>query len=518
MAQRESTIRDNLAKSLHLIEPGLTLIQKEYPLPNPFGSKGYIDILARDSFGNRVIIELKRTDQAARQAIHEIFKYVALFRESNRIPENRLRCLIVSTEWRELRVPFSELRRSSRFQVEGFLIDVDSSGCVKSATRQEPLELADNLQVFRSHAIFLFEKAPSRDAAITPLEAAIMLAGGTGGFIVSQDYIGPNAAVIYRYAAYLVPAEIPAAIRAELERSFESDGGNRNELTKEEWELGIQEEFMARVTREFALHDSFEIGYPEKFLTNLESEWIVPSIRRVGNVLSEAAASDAEIITLIKGMDGQNLIQFRKITSPRLHLDWEATQEMLVNSLRGNSSWLAACHWFSGEVQRTMPEASVSYSIYNPLNIVVSLFKLVGRNDSRFIPQMEVIATDPAKDRVVFLLGRLEWDGRTIVHSVDAALGPEIGGLAEFFFMNSVHVAWEQDDDLLHRHGLSYGTVNGEAFQGSVSYTPVRCIDTGAQINVEEVELGRNLAEFCSANEAYLRELIESVPKISAGL
>ncbi len=74
----EAALRDELATKLFLIEPGLTLIEKEHPLPNRIGAKGFIDILARDRFGNRVIMELKRSNQTARQSLHKIMKYVPL--------------------------------------------------------------------------------------------------------------------------------------------------------------------------------------------------------------------------------------------------------------------------------------------------------------------------------------------------------------------------------------------------------------------------------------------------------
>jgi hypothetical protein len=56
----EKTIRDLLVTRLDLLEPGLVHVETEHKLPNVHGSKGSIDILARDALGHRVIIELKR--------------------------------------------------------------------------------------------------------------------------------------------------------------------------------------------------------------------------------------------------------------------------------------------------------------------------------------------------------------------------------------------------------------------------------------------------------------------------
>jgi hypothetical protein len=109
------------------------LVEVNHKPPNDVGAKGFIDILARDRLGNLVIIELKRSDQDARQALFEILKYIPLFRQQHGIPAHRIRCFIVSTTWHELLVPFTEFRRLCETQTEGFCIDVDAAGNVKSA-------------------------------------------------------------------------------------------------------------------------------------------------------------------------------------------------------------------------------------------------------------------------------------------------------------------------------------------------------------------------------------------------
>ena len=84
---KEIIYRKKLAKNLEIIEQGLSLIKEEYPLlNNPLGTKGYIDILAKDICKNFVIIEIKRSQTASRQAIHELCKYIALIKHNERIP------------------------------------------------------------------------------------------------------------------------------------------------------------------------------------------------------------------------------------------------------------------------------------------------------------------------------------------------------------------------------------------------------------------------------------------------
>ena len=142
MSFNEATVRDSLASHLEILEHGLVLIEKEYRLPNTLGSSGRIDILAKDEFGNRVIIEVKRSDASARQALHELFKYSSLYRDKEGLRPGNVRSILVSTEWRELRVPFAEYLRIAQAQCEGFELEVDPDGNVVGATKHQPVELS----------------------------------------------------------------------------------------------------------------------------------------------------------------------------------------------------------------------------------------------------------------------------------------------------------------------------------------------------------------------------------------
>jgi RecB family endonuclease NucS len=121
----EARIRDLIAEHLDFIKSGLTLIEKEFRLPNLRGAAGSIDILARDRFGHLVIIEIKKSNKSAREAIHELFKYVSLIKINHKLSNDRIRCLLISTEWYELLIPFSEFAREVEYHVEGYSVILD---------------------------------------------------------------------------------------------------------------------------------------------------------------------------------------------------------------------------------------------------------------------------------------------------------------------------------------------------------------------------------------------------------
>jgi DNA repair protein RadC len=69
--------------------------------------------LAEDFYQHFVIIEIKRSDQkakeTAKEAIHQVLKYVGLFKQQMKVKESEIRICIVLTDWDELIVSFSDI-------------------------------------------------------------------------------------------------------------------------------------------------------------------------------------------------------------------------------------------------------------------------------------------------------------------------------------------------------------------------------------------------------------------------
>lgn len=120
MFKNETELRDHLAKNLDLISPGLTFLKSEYCLENSNGTGGRIDILAKDSFGHTVCIEVKRSDNSARSTLNELSKYVSLLVEQDRVPKERIRCFVISTHWAELLLPLSYFASNSEVEIKAF--------------------------------------------------------------------------------------------------------------------------------------------------------------------------------------------------------------------------------------------------------------------------------------------------------------------------------------------------------------------------------------------------------------
>jgi RecB family endonuclease NucS len=79
----EAVIRDEIAARPEMIEHDLRTIATNYHLPNSEGTRGFVDVLTQDRRGLYVVIEVKRADNTAREALHEVLKYCELLRRES---------------------------------------------------------------------------------------------------------------------------------------------------------------------------------------------------------------------------------------------------------------------------------------------------------------------------------------------------------------------------------------------------------------------------------------------------
>jgi hypothetical protein len=516
---KEGTIRDNLARKLDVLEPGLQLIATEYPLSNARGSKGFIDILAKDACGNRVIVELKRSNQAARQALHEIFKYLALFHNKERLSYGRIRCFIVSTEWDELRVPFAEFARIAQCQCDGFELRVDDDGNVLDARRHEPVMLAEPMKLFRCHSIFLFSEPSGRDNAVEDVLRAFENIGGVGCLAVAMDYHGPDAAVIYPHAVYVVIAAVGGDVLTEVTSNVIREY-DYSDADGEDVRHSVEDEIGGRHVEAIqSTWDDFEVGYPEKFSTLLRSGWKIDHIVRWGTVPTEAAADDNELARMIAGVEGENTISFHHFTTPSLGIQWNEVREKGRLCLRENDQWLRGFDYFCNWVESEHRETKVGFGIYNPLNLPITLFEFFGRSDARYLPSFEIVAVNPLERCLCSLLGRIEWDGITKPTSAEDVFTRVYGGIQEFFLAQTLHDGWVHDRACMAEHGFYYALERAEEDPEGFRSSPVEVVDHSGELKLaSKAGRGRTIEEFVAANGEYLRDLVRLIEQNSWGL
>lgn len=92
----EKDLQNYLARNLHLIESGLTLFEDEgiNGLEFPVGGR-FIDILAKDSQGNYVVVELK-VSKGYDRVVGQLLRYMAWIKKNQTEPDQSVRGIIVA--------------------------------------------------------------------------------------------------------------------------------------------------------------------------------------------------------------------------------------------------------------------------------------------------------------------------------------------------------------------------------------------------------------------------------------
>ncbi len=514
----EAKLRDYLAKHLDVLDEGLTLIEVEHKLENPFGAKGFIDILARDRFGNRVVIELKRSDATARQALHELYKYIALFRINYGLASHQIRCLIVSTEWHELIVPFAEFARTVDYQVEGYVLKVDELGTIVSASLVSLPNLSESQSLSTNHYAYLFSNVEKRNKAIAIVESALQHSGCDDFICVSMKYEGDNQYLVGWATLYVVPGKIrPEAIeelkrRARQEYELEDDA----EVDNDQIDGAFSLFFTERVTQ---VHDDFEIGYPDKFLSIQHQGWKCECIHRHGQWASDAARTDDELYRLISGEEeGTNTVLYRRMSGPHMPLHWRDFKDKAELCFQGNAAWLCGFNHICKIVEEMDSRASISVATYNPKNWLISLFKLLARGMPDYLPTFEAVVTSAGNKKAWVLIGVVTWNGVTKLGSIQDLFQGLCEDTFEFFQIHHLGGAWTLDAEITRRFGLSYQILLWDYENEPEPKPTALCYENESLVEIPKLQQCRSLEDFVLENQQLLHIVMAEISSVSIGL
>jgi Endonuclease NucS len=505
-----------LAEDLGKLEDGLELIETEYKLPNPIGGKGFIDILARDRFGLLVVIEIKRSDATARQAIHEIFKYTALLRSNHGVAEDAVRCVVLSTDWHELLVPFSELTASAPYHVDGYKIEVDDAGVCTALEPVRPIEDSGSLELCPSGLVYLYTTADEREAHRDERVRAAEEVGITDYLLIEQDYIGDSERVIYPFADCFIVAMVEPSRRLEVIE--------RLDLEPEEFDIEESPVYLEEtLSGEIASHSSHPGGMtaesigPDKFRST-EADWPPKQIRRYGERLSSPLRTDDDLLAMVRSDVGGNSSVFQQVASPGIMPVWRRVREDLGRCLLGNSGWTELVGLYLDELEEKQAPA-VAISLFNPVDLVMGLFKAHTEGSTSYLPSLQVVAEPGPAGEAEGIVGFITWDGETVKGDPREMLDRFFEGeLFNYFLMRNFNEVWQVEDDLLAWHGLrcSATEITGadepemcslRAEEGQLHRGP-RLEETGAH----------SIADFLAAHEDYLEQLTCRIRAMSIGL
>ncbi|WP_223465687.1 endonuclease NucS domain-containing protein [Pseudomonas sp. GL-RE-26] len=511
MNRLEERIRDFLAINLRVIEPNLTIVRKEYRLANNFGSDGSIDILAKDSLGHYVIIEIKRSNQAARAALHELTKYVALLRSSLGVPAEKIRALLVSTEWKELAVPFSEYQKICEVPTAGYIISATDSGEVVRCNKFAPVHVEQGLSISRQQSLILYENATKRDSGINIIASAAIQSQLSDFAILTADYKGRNSDVIYPFGIYFgFSSPISNPESEESKRIMQA-------LKWDECLDDLDENFLCAMMDKIRGNDTAEIGHPEKLKLMDEQGWSISVVFRNGRYQKniELLSNDQLMSEFTKTEGGANYY-LQHTSSPKYLPSWNKFKSDVFLVLMGNKKWESFFDVLTREIEADSSNSTVSISLYNPGNILLGLSKVFGENDFRYLPSFQLVIS--GERQTTIYLGNLAWNGIVENANANKWIENSYGTVEDYFLMLAFGEQYVKEDLACKGLGLQYAIYEiinpGKADESTCLIT----LKNGLAIS--RALLGEDLftiKDFYSSHITLGKELVEIVRGCSLG-
>lgn len=460
--ETEAQIRDFFATNLYLIEKDLSLIKTEYKIKSD-SVYGFIDIFAKDKFGNLVIIEIKKSRNTARQAIHELHKYIGLIKESHKVQDGKIRCVLISSDWNELLTPFSNfVHRTPTYQIQGFKFDISEDGIPKNCEKINILtldKLTSTIEICPEHIIYLYKDEKKKVEAETQLKEIIESLDCL--FLVFYfKYQGNNKRVIYPFAHYVVPFVVPFEKRHILETDFGifvEKYENDAEIDTE-FPYRFEEEVLAYIGNEYhSFRDDTEIGYPNKFDSLFAQGWIIEKVIRFGEeILAEEIYSDEALIKKVRGYEGSHTSVYHEKVLPSNKVRWKEVRQELAYTLIGNHDWEEVVNLYLNEIEQNHSDDTISITIYNPCNTTITLVKLLENNAFNFLPMLEIAIEENETGKIKLLVSMLHWNGRIINQSAENMIDSIWESLNGFFAYNHFGETYIKEDIVLLTHGLFY--------------------------------------------------------------
>ena len=513
MNRLEAKIRDCLAANLDMVEPGLVLVKTEFALANSAGAGGFIDILARDPLKHYVVIEIKRSDQTARAALHELTKYVALLKATLGIRPEQIRALLLSTEWRELAVPFAEYRRICEVPTDGYTLAVNSDGTVISVSAIVPTVIDQPLNLSRQQFVLLFRDSRDRDAALPSIANTAQQVHLKDFAILALDYHGGSQEVIFPHGLYIIFSPPLIGLSEENATIIKNSIPWVDDLDD------LDENFLCALTEKIDIeYDDAEAGYPEKLELLFQTGWHLLRIQRHGRYAANASLlTDDQLVTEATKKEGGASHYLERTVSPRYAPSWTKFENDARLVLLGNASWEKIFFQIIDRTKNCYPTATISTHIYNPANILFSLTKLFGTGDPRYIPNFQLVIT--CADDVTLYVGRLCWDGHLVTLDGKDWIERAFESIDRWMLMSNFNEQWEEDDAASALIGLTSVVLEVKKPGSNVETTSVLSMRGEKIVSTLLAESPiHTISDFVSTNSNFGTSLVSAARAFSIGM
>ncbi|SEW07821.1 Protein of unknown function DUF91 [Chryseobacterium wanjuense] len=417
----ENQIRDLLVQNLSLINPYYIFLDKEAYLPNNIGTRSFIDILAINNENKYVIIEVKKSNASSREAIHELYKYLEAVKQNLAVKSDEIELVIVSTEWKELLVPYSSFINSTDLKSYGYQLFINEEGIsVKkidtNATQEDRilsaiqmaryyLDEASLQEGIREHINFFQNRDINNFILIilkSPENYSDLVLKSIQNFEISMyneirtENLDPN--LNFEYMIYSINQTLSLNSSTEILLKHYSSP----EIIEEIEEIkNLEETFYTKMEMlnqmiinqmPFPKCDYVEIGTPAKYVKFIEDEkWQLIEIKKYGALLDNIFLTN-DIIEQEIIASGTTKERYTSTLDLMNTANLARVKKEIKNVLSDNIVWRN--HILEILEQLTYEKEHIKYahiSIYNPMNIIYSIYLLFNQQMGlRYIPSYQI--------------------------------------------------------------------------------------------------------------------------------
>ena len=411
--QIEHIIRDWLAAHPEFIEKGLQVVGKEHYLFDEMGSSGFIDILCKDLYNNFVIVEIKRSDSAARQTFTGVFKYAELIQNRYNARNSEIRIIIISTHWNEIIRAFSHICFKSRFAVQGLQIYINEHTKIPEV-KEEVIPISTKTfsrKFMSSQILYLFHSVEKRQKVHTILSKKLEQANIPD--FVTVDLNAPDdKQIIYPYA---INVAFQKYSKDELLYSVSLLQGESH-LDMQEEEFDTEEDYLHYLEQVFIVSlemsnciDSLEAGSAEKFesIINVQN-WEITALNRYGIFNTDPRYSRELLIKELKGHDGNSPNKFVGFSESNQKERISEIRSECQYSLGHTPHWSEFIEFILSGLEKSNEKFKIIVDVYNPESIVTALYFTLIKGNPDYLPLFLIFIDYPDLNKTEIYKGEIK--------------------------------------------------------------------------------------------------------------
>lgn len=454
---KENELRDSIVLQLRKFDSNLKYLDKEKYIPNNLGTRGFIDILCKDSNNNFVIVEVKKSDNTSREALHEVIKYYEGVKSHIKAKSDEIKLVIMSTTWRELLVPFSSFFNNSIFDIKGYIFQVNEKTLSISNVQEiTPLDMKNERYFCNRHTARFYKSRESFQRGIKS-HTEIYKKRGINDYVLitfksSDDRYEKelNAMKKSLISSGLTVKQAEDSIAKHTDYKFMiycavqlyTEEFYRNLLSENEELLAEVDEFIDDFQgedrlaeyHEYAI-DSMEprvhrdylmIGYPARIKSYIyEDDWELIEILRSDTLKNNPVLEDECILEELISSDGSSLQSYKKEFYLGDTMKFNIAKRDIDACLKDNSMWRIPVKVVWEEVEKLYrsDETKITIQIYNPMHIIYSIYLMAtsGKDPITYLPSLFITLFVDGLPQVMYM-GYLEAQNTSVLPNLKRTL------------------------------------------------------------------------------------------------